>query len=248
MFVIIRGCWRYRGGTITMLNNLNDYQFIDLTHTLNPHVPTWNGSCGFEQSIKMDYEQGCRVQAVKMHAGVGTHMDAPSHFIPGGKSISDIPIENLIVPACVIDVSMQASENYMVSEKDLSSYEKTFTKIPKNSLVIFYTGWSKHWHEPSKYRNPDQNGVVRFPGVSAKVAEILMEREIAGIGIDTLSPDGSDMSFPVHHIILGAGRYIIENLCHCEKLPPQGSYVIALPLKVQEGTESAMRVVGIKSK
>lgn len=229
-----------------MLNDLTGFQFSDLTHTLNSQVPTWNGSCGFEQTIKMDYEQGCRVQAVKMHAGIGTHMDAPSHFIPNGKSISDIPLENLIVPACVIDVSAHASKDFMVSEADLTAYEKEFAKIPKNSLVIIHTGWSQYWNDPQKYRNPNENGEMQFPGISAKVAEILIERDVAGIGIDTLSPDGADMTFPVHHIILDAGKYIIENLCHCEKMPPKGGFVIALPLKVKEGTESAIRAVGLK--
>ncbi len=229
-----------------MITDFNNFQLIDLTHTLNSQVPTWNGNCGFEQSIKMDYEKGCRVQAVKMHAGVGTHMDAPSHFIQQGLSISDISIEQLIVPVCVINVSKRCSENYMVSEEDLKSYENEYSKIPKNSLVIAHTGWDKYWDNAIQYRNPDKDGHMRFPGFSSKVAEILIEREVAGIGIDTLSPDGSDMTFPVHHIILGSGRYIIENLTCCNQLPPKGGYVIALPLKVQDGTESAIRAIGLK--
>lgn len=228
-----------------MIESLHNFKLIDLTHPLTPTIPTWNGTCGFEQSLKMDYEQGCRVQAVKMHAGIGTHMDAPSHFIRDGLSIADIPLEKLVVPVCVIDVSNKNDPTYMVSEQDLISYENTFSRIPKNSLVIAYTGWDQYWNDPIHYRNPDEAGNMKFPGFSAKVAEILTNREIAGIGIDTLSPDGSDMTFPVHHIVLGAGCYIIENLTNCHKLPPVGAYAIALPLKVHGGTESAIRAIGL---
>ena len=229
-----------------MLEKLfSQYKFIDLTYTLNSTIPTWNGSCGFEHSVKMDYEAGCRVQAVKMHAGVGTHIDAPSHFFRDAHSVSDIPIEALIVPVCVIDVSNRNNASYRVSEADISSYEKDFRKIPEKSLVIAYTGWDKYWKDPKQYRNLNQEGHMQFPGFSKKAAEILVEKNVVGIGIDTLSPDGSDMTFPVHHIILGADKYIIENLTHCDKLLPMGAYVIALPLKVQEGTESAIRAVGL---
>ena len=71
----------------------------------------------------------------------------------------------------------------------------------------------------------------------------LAEKNIVGIGIDTLSPDGSNMSFPVHHKILGAGKYIIENLCHLEKLPAVGARVMALPLKIKNGSEAPCRVI-----
>jgi len=230
-----------------MLKHLwkTDRKLIDLTHTLNASVPTWNGSCGFEQALKMDYEQGCRVQAIKMHAGVGTHMDAPSHFIRDGLSVADIPLENLIVPVCVLDVSNKCHPLYMISEADILAYEKTFQQIPEKCLVIAYTGWDKYWQTPSKYRNQNKNGHMEFPGFSKKAAEMLVERNVAGIGIDTLSPDGSDMTFPVHHTILGSGGYIIENLTQCNQLPPMGAYVITLPLKAENGTESAIRAVGL---
>lgn len=64
---------------------LEHFKVEDLTQPLSASVPTWNGSCGFCLEIKKDYDQMFRVQQVKMHAGVGTHMDAPSHRIQGGK-------------------------------------------------------------------------------------------------------------------------------------------------------------------
>jgi hypothetical protein len=69
---------------------LNLFKAVDLTHPLCSNVPTWNGSCGFCLETKKDYDQVFRVQQMKMHAAVGTHMDAPSHRIQGGLSISEL--------------------------------------------------------------------------------------------------------------------------------------------------------------
>lgn len=224
---------------------LGQFKVVELTHLLNPEVPTWNGSCGFCLEIKKDYDQIFRVQQMKMHAGVGTHMDAPSHRIQGGFSIADIPLEKFIVPACVIDVSAKADADYEVSIEDLDEYEKKYGQIPPGCLVIAYTGWSRFWSDSDAYRNVDVNGQMHFPAFSAKAAEFLLTRDIAGIAIDTLSPDCLDLNFSVHKIILGGGKYIIENIANCSQIPASGTHVIALPLRVEAATESPIRIIGL---
>lgn len=224
---------------------LEHFKLVDLTHPLSADVPTWNGSCGFCLEIKKDYDQMFRVQQIKMHAGIGTHMDAPSHRIQGGLSIADISLEQLFVPASVIDVSKKAGADYEVSCEDIENYEAAYGLIPQNSLVIAYTGWSRFWLDSTNYRNIDAKGQMHFPAFSAKAAELLLKREIAGIAIDTLSPDCLDTTFPVHKLVLGAGKYIIENIANCSQIPPQGSYVIALPLRAEGGTESPIRAVAL---
>jgi kynurenine formamidase len=224
---------------------LENFKVIDLTHTLSSKVPTWNGSCGFCLEVKQDYDKMFRVQKVNMHAGVGTHMDAPSHRIEGGISISDIPLENLISPACVIDVSKKADADYEISGADIEEYEQTHGAIPKGALVIGYTGWSRFWDEPDAYRNLDAKEQMHFPSFSAQAAELLLKREIHGIAIDTLSPDCPNSDYPVHKLILGAGKYIVENIANGSKLPPKGSYVISLHLKAEDATESPIRIIGL---
>lgn len=227
---------------------LSDYTAIDLTHPLSPNSPTWNGSCGFCLEIKKDYDRVFRVQQVKMHAGVGTHMDAPSHRFENGKSIADVPIDQCIAPLCILDVSKKADPDYRISCKDLEAYEKIHGPIPPKSLVIGFTGWSRHWTDPNVYRNPDQNGEMHFPAFSASCAEKLLERGIVGLGIDTLSPDCLDPDFAVHQIILGAGKYIIENVTDCSKIPPKGAFAIALPLRAENCTECPIRLIALYKK
>jgi kynurenine formamidase len=224
---------------------LEKFRVIELTHVLSSEVPTWNGSCGFNLEIKNDYNPLFRVQEMKMRVGTGTHMDAPAHRIRGGGSIVDIPLEQLIVPACVIDVSKKANADYQLSVEDIEEYEQEFGMIPKGSLVIAYTGWDRFWSHPNAYRNVDGKGQMHFPAFSSQAAELLVQRDVAGIAIDTLSPDCLDLSFSVHKIILGLGKYIIENIANCAQMPPKGAYVIALPLRVENAAESPIRIVGL---
>jgi kynurenine formamidase len=218
-------------------------KFIDLTHLLTPNIPCWDASCGFTMETLMDYNQGYRTQKLTLNAGIGTHMDAPSHFIKGGLSIDDIPLEKLIIPACVLNVSEKANGKYLISAKDVEEYETQHGKIPENSFVIGYTGWSRFWPDSDPYRSADSKGNAQFPSFSAEAAQLLLERKIAGIGIDTLSPD-CDLQFPVHKLILGQGKYIVENMANCHLLPAQGAFVILLPLNM-DTTESPIRAVGV---
>jgi kynurenine formamidase len=224
---------------------LTRYKIVDLTQPLYSAVPTWNGSCGFCLEMTQDYDQMFCVQQINMQAGVGTHMDAPSHRIQGGASISEIPIVIFVVPICMIDVSKKAGADYEISVQDIQNYETEYGLIPSHSLVIAFTGWSRFWMDPDAYRNKDATGHMHFPAFSAQSAEYLLQRDIAGIAIDTLSPDCMDPDFTVHNLILGKGKYIIENIADCSALPPKGSYAIALPLRIENGTESPMRIIAL---
>ncbi|VVC76766.1 Kynurenine formamidase [Aquicella siphonis] len=227
--------------------DFSQFSFIDLTHSLTSDIPHWGNGCGFQHKVELDYSNCTsnvkfRVQSLQMSAGIGTHMDAPLHCIPDGASIADIPLQSLIVPCRVIDVSDRANERYCISPDDISRFENEHGMISKNTFVIFYTGWDKWWLQPEKYRNE-----LIFPSVSKEAAALLLTRNIVGIGIDTLSPDAGDSGFPVHQLILDAGKYIIENIYNAKQLGPIAQ-IIALPIKIQDGTEAPVRLVGIKHK
>ena len=228
--------------TILDFSNLS---LVDLTHTLSPEVPSWSGGCGFQQEIISDYDEDTsattfRVHSIAMLAGMGTHLDAPAHCIPGGIDIASISIQQLITPCVVIDVSSRADETYSVSVEDVQLFETNYGVINQNSLVIVRTGWDEFWQQPERYRNN-----LIFPTISIQAGELLLARNIAGLGIDTLSPDNPTSGFPVHQLILGAGKYIVENVANSALLPPRGAYTIALPLKIQGGTESPIRLIGV---
>lgn len=224
-----------------------DLNLVDLSQPLNANSPTWDGGCGFRLSILKDYDQTFKNHYLEMEAGVGTHMDAPAHRFPNAASIHQIPLSQLFCPACILDVRQQAHADYEISVKDLEEYEGTHGKIPQNALVIGFTGWSRYWNDSKRYSNVDSVGVRHFPAFSEESIQFLLKRQISGIGIDTLSPDCRDLSFPVHRLMLGAGKYIIENIADCSPMPRKGGFALALPLNI-EATEAPMRLIGMYEK
>lgn len=229
------------------LFNLSDYTFIDLTHPLMPDIPQWEADNGFELSIEHDYADSTeavkfRAQHLHTRLGVGTHMDAPAHCIAGGKTISDIPLTSLIRPCVVINVADKAHAHYVVSTDDVLAFEDKHGKISTDTFVIIYTGWSQWWSQPKKYRNN-----LQFPSVSPEAAALLLLRNVAGLGIDTLSPDVGHSEFLVHQLFLSAEKYLVENIAHADKLSPTGDYTFVLPPNIQNGTEAPVRLIGLKA-
>ncbi len=217
-------------------------KMIDLTHTLSSDVPSWDGGSCFNISIALDYAECTppnlfRVQKIETKAGAGTHMDAPAHCFPGGKTIDALLLESLISDCVVIRVDDVADEKYLVMPEVIEAFEKEHGKIQENTFVIFYTGWDKHWNNPEAYRNN-----LRFPSVHESTAKQLLERGVSGIGIDTLSPDAVGDDFPVHRAILGAGKYIVENIANAGQLPPLGAKIHIMPMKIKDGTEAPIRL------
>lgn len=225
---------------------LEHYDFVDLTHKLHPQVPTWQGGCGFKSDIKLDYTKSklsFRVQKLSMHAGIGTHMDAPSHCIPTGQSVADLPLVNLFAPGVVIKAPPDIHPSFSFKPEHIHDFEKKHGEIPKGACVLFHSGWDIYWIDPSNYRNH-----LHFPSVHKETAALLLEREIKGLGIDTLSPDRPKEGYPVHEAVLGAGKFIIENVAHLGSMPESGFTVIALPINIELGTEAPIRLVAMVPK
>lgn len=158
----------------------------------------------------------------------------------------------------LIDVKHKCAENndYELSIADLLEWENKFGMIPDASIVCMRTGWGSKFYNVKEYRNHDLNsehpyyagGIMRFPGFSKESAEFLItQRNINGIGIDTLSLDpGKSTDFGVHDVILRSSKYQIENL-YLEDVPESGFIMIALPLYIENSHEVGARVIAIVS-
>lgn len=221
------------------------YKLIDLTHTLDSDIPTWNGDCGFNHDTHIDYpdcedEYQFRVMKVKMHAGIGTHMDAPSDCIASSRCIHDFGVNDLIMLCVVIDVSDKCHERYSLSAQDVVDFESKYGLISKDSCVMVKTGWSKFWHSPLKYHN---NHV--FPSISSEAAELLLERRVSALGIDTLSPDRPEDGFKVHKTFLGSDKIIIENVTNLDSMPPYRRLCYGPSPQNKRWSEAPIRLVGL---
>jgi len=223
----------------------DNFSFVDLTHPLSSTIPTWDNSCGFKLNIGTENDE------IVMSTSSGTHIDAPSHFFERKCSVDLLPLKQLLVPVCVIDVSQKAHAHYALSVQDIQTYENVWGKITENCIVLGYTGWSRYWDDPKAYRNMDDEGNMHYPFFSMEAIEYLLARNIAGIAIDSFSPESikvSQTSYPLHERLLKAEKYIIENLANGHLLPPKGAYILALPLKIQKGGEAPARVIGLIQK
>jgi kynurenine formamidase len=183
---------------------------------------------------------------------VGTHLDAPFHFAEGKWTTDQIPIEKLIGPAIVIDVSAKANKNadYLLQIDDLRAWEKSHGRMPVGAVIIVHTGWGRFWGDRKRYFGTDQPGDVvnlHFPGVSKEAAEFLLrERGIDAIGIDTPSIDhGPSRDFVAHQIFGRANTPIFENVANTERLPPKGATIIAMPMKIKGGSGAPLRIIAL---
>lgn len=222
-----------------------DFKVVDLTHSLSSDIPCWDGNCGFHLAMETDYKDCSgpdffRIQKITTLAGTGTHMDAPAHCFSGAKAIDALDLKNLVTDCAVIKVNDVVDENYIVMPEMVEKFEKENGKIRPNTFVIIYTGWDKYWNTPEKYRNN-----LQFPSVHESTAKLLLERDIAGLGTDTLSADATGKSFPVHRAILGAGKYLVENIANANDLSSTGARIFVMPIKIKEGTEAPIRLVAL---
>ncbi len=224
------------------------YTCLDLTHTVHQDVPTWDGKHGCNSKIVLDYDECTgdvpfRVMHLCMNAGIGTHIDAPNHCLPGALSSEQLLLDDLCMPCYVLDVSEKAHARYSVSVDDIKNFEKKYGVIEPDTCVFVYTGWSRLWNNPVAYRND-----LVFPCVSVEAAQYLIERGVKALGIDTLSPDRPDNGFKVHVLFLGQGKILIENVAHLDTMPALGALCGIFPLKFQGATEVPIRLVGMLPK
>ncbi len=181
----------------------------------------------------------------------GTHIDSPVHFAEGMQHVDEIPVSSLVGPAAVIDIAARAAadRDYRATPEDVLAWEAEHGRIAPGAIVVFRSGWGARWPDRLRYLGDDTPGDTRnlhFPGLAPATAELLVERRVAGVGIDTASLDhGPSTGFRVHRILGAANIYGIENLANAEKLPATGATLIALPLRIAEGSGSPARVIAV---
>ena len=185
----------------------------------------------------------------------GTHLDAPLHFGEGRHSTDQVPLEQLIAKAAVIDVSAQAEKDgdYRLTPEDVLAFEKAHGRIAAGTIVLLRTGWSRHWPNAKAYLGDDTVGdasKLSFPSYGVDAARLLVEqRRVAVLGIDTASIDyGRSTDFQVHRIVAAQNVPGFENLTNLDQLPPTGAIVIALPMKIEGGSGGPLRAVALVRK
>ncbi len=236
---------------------------VDLTTPLSASTPSLVLPPPFANLIDFSLEEvsaynepGPFWRHNNIHTGehIGTHLDAPVHWITGrdGDDVSQIPVQRLIGHAAVLDLTARVADDpdYLLSVDDVQEWESEHRQLGAGDWLLLRTGWESRGGSQKDFLNADDTG-PHTPGVTADCAQWLAtQRDITGLSIETVGVDaglagGFDPAFPVHHFFLGNNKYGITSLRNLGELPPLGAVLIVTPLPIVGGTGSPSRVLAV---
>ncbi|MBA3691871.1 MAG: cyclase family protein [Acidobacteria bacterium] len=235
----------------TNSHSVSTENVVDLTHTLTedfPYIPIPGITFPFKKTpIATIEKMGVAANRWEIHEHIGTQIDAPSHFIAGGLSLEQMPVRNFIARLAVIDISERARTDMdtEVTIEDIKNWEKKYGRLPKGSAVFMYSGWDAKVNDAKAFINMDGANTMHFPGFSSEAALFLArERDIVGIGVDTLSLDpGTDKEYKAHKAWLAAGKWGVECVANLKQVPPVGATVFVGASKVGGATGGLVRLL-----
>src|SRR5580692_4056215 len=219
-------------------------QVIDLTAPLNDTTPVirlpepFGNTATFSlQEISHYDDRGPAWYLNDISTGehTGTHFDAPVHWVTGrnGADVSQVPAEQLIAPAVVLDFSAQAAADpdFLLEVGHIKEWEGEHGPLPDGGWLLYRTGWDARSADQQQFLNANATG-PHTPGISVECARWLAdEAPVIGLGVETVGTDAGaahsfDPPFPCHAALLGAGKYGLTQLRNLAVLPPAGVLLI----------------------
>lgn len=231
-------------------------RWVDLTHEFAAETIYWPTATTFTLDVvshgmtEKGYFYAANNYAAAEHGG--THIDAPIHFYRGRNTVDQVPVEQLIGPAVVIDVSKKALKDpdYQIRTSDILAWEQENGELPDNSIVLLHTGFGRFWPDKKRYmgtaqRGPEAVAALHFPGLHPEAAKWLVQnRKLKAIGLDTPSIDyGQSTLFESHQVLFEKNIPAFENVANLGELPITGAWVFALPMKIKGGSGAPLRIV-----
>jgi kynurenine formamidase len=222
----------------------------DLTHVITPAFPIFPFYKPFAmRELAAVEREGFAANELCYAEHVGTHIDAPAHFVAGGTPVEQLPASSLLAPLVVVSVAERAArdEDTLLVVDDLLAWERRHGRIPAGAVVALHSGWEERVGDPARFLNADASGTMHMPGWSGEAVEWMVnERDINGAAIDTLSLDaGNSTTYPAHRFLLGAGKYGLENVANLGRVPPAGATLVVGAPKHEGGTGGPSRVLAL---
>lgn len=257
-FIFLVSCTDNEHHGQSIAQEFSESKWIDLTYAFSDKTLYWPTANTFrlDTAFLGVTEKGFYYSAYNYCAAEhgGTHLDAPVHFAKGKWSADQIPLENLTGSAIVIDVSAKAMNDadYQITPGDIQDWEKMNGTLPDNSILLFKTGYGKYYPDAVKYLGTEERGAeavakLHFPGIHPDAAEWLVKnRKIKAVGLDVASVDyGQSTEFKTHQVLYSENIPGFENVANLEQLPEKGAYIIALPMKIKDGSGGPLRIVAL---
>ena len=226
-------------------------QFVDLTHSFGPLTPVWKGfgpatfSAAADPATGRPYtieKDGFRVFFYSMVGQYGTHVDPPAHFDPGGKTMDQIPLKQMILPLVIFDLTpmLKTDPNHALSVEDLKAWESRHGRVPAGSFAALRTDMYKDWDA-----NPQRFKRAPFPAWSLEAIKFLYEqRGIVANGHESMDTDATD-DLKSEAWVLRHGHWQIEVMANLDKVPPTGALIVVTWPKPEHGLGFPARAFAI---
>ena len=224
---------------------------VDLTHAFGPTTPVASAFGQAKMTPAVDphtleaytiARDGFRATYYAMVGQYGTHIDPPAHVAPTGRTMDDIPLDEMILPLVVLDDTpyLSADPAHAFSLADLAAWEKDHGAVQGGAFVALRTDMAKDWtNDPGRFRR------TPFPAWSLPVLKVLFEqRGIVAIGQESLGTDATK-SMEGETYVLAGGHYQIEAMDNLDKVPPTGALIVATWPKVKDGLGFPARAFAI---
>jgi kynurenine formamidase len=215
---------------------------LDLSHTLEPNMPRFSSFnepyvqpvWTHAESAELGYQDTtCEVTEVRFVTSIGTYLDSPYHFDPNGADISQLDLEQLVLPGMVLDLRDWAAPDTPLPTEALDGLDVD------GKALLLYTGWSDYWGHGQYYQHPF---------VPREMASRLSAMRPVLVGIDTLVIDSTrDPTRPAHTLLLGDGILIVENLTGLGGLIKEKFTFVAAPVKVARAAAFPVRAFAIRT-
>lgn len=175
-------------------------KLYDLSQPLNQEAPFWPYYPPFEAKyFKRKPEHGVNAQYIQTSNHIGTHLDAPRHFITNGKTIDQIPLESLYGPGVIVDLRDEMDELAVYTPQMI---EKR-AEIKEGDILVLHTGWNKYAQFGD---TPDEEKYIHLhPGAHPDMVDWLLHKKIKLWGVDAVSTD-HPMDLPIGRF-LGKGTF-----------------------------------------
>lgn len=256
VLLLLAGCTQQQNEP-TIAAILSRGQWIDLTYAFSKETLYWpNNPTGFQLDTQFNgindagFYYSSNTFFSPEHGG--THLDAPVHFAQGKWSTDQIPVEQLMGEAFVVDVTAKTQNNpdYLIEVQDMEDWEKENGTLPENAILLFRTGWGAYYPDAKKYLGTAAKGEaavadLHFPSIDPELASWLVKnRSLKAVGIDVASVDyGQSKDFKTHQILYAENICGFENVANMDKLPVKGAFIMALPMKIKDGSGGPLRIV-----
>ncbi len=210
-------------------------RIVDISVGIHPGMLTWPSDPSVEVEPVSRVARGDPASVSQLHLGshTGTHVDPPFHFIEDGPTVDELPLDSLMGPASVVDLTGTAGE---ITTSDLNALDLDSAV----ERILLKTPNSKIWREASP----------TFPGnyasLSPEAAQWLVDRGIRLVGTDFLSIERRGVpGHPTHLTLLEAGVVIVEGL-NLTSVAPGNYELVCLPLKIVDGDGAPARAILIQ--